>query len=83
MPTFRKWSLSSVSSLSYLGGIFKRPKGVKIRLAFDRQRDLGWKTVELELTEDVLGGVDRVSSELDSDDVAPQDYKLKIDVNEV
>ena len=83
MPTFRKWSLSSVSSLSYLGGIFKRPKGVKSRLAFDRQRGIGWKTVELELTEDVLGGVDRVSSELDSDDVAPQDYKLKIDVNEV
>ena len=56
---------------------------MKSRLAFDRQRGIGWKTVELELTEDVLGGVDRVSSELDSEDVAPQDYKLKIDVNEV
>ena len=83
MPTFRKWSLSSVSSLSYLGGIFKRPKGVKSRLGFDRQRGIGWKTVELELTEDVLGGVDRVSSELDSEDVAPQDYELKIDFEEV
>ena len=83
MPTFSKWSLSSVSSLSYLGEIFKQPKGVKSRLGFDRQRGIGWKTIELELTEDVLGGVDRVPSELDSEDVAPQDYKLKIDVNEV
>ena len=83
MPTFRKWSVSSVSSPSYLGGILKRPKGVKNRLAFDRQCGIGWKTIELELTEDVLGGVDRVPSELDSEDVAPQDYKLKIDVNEV
>ena len=56
---------------------------MKSRLGFDRQRGIGWKTVELELTEDVLGGVDRVPSELDSEDVAPQDYKLKIDVIEV
>ena len=83
MPTFRKWSLSSVSSLSYLGGIFKRPKGVKSRLGFDRQRGLGWKTVNVELTEDVLGGVDRVPSELDSENIAPQDYRLKINVTEV
>ena len=83
MPTSRKGSLSPVSILSYLGGIFKRPRGVKSRLGFDRQRSIGWKTVELELTEDVFGGVDRVSSELDSEDVAPQDYELKIDVNEV
>ena len=83
MPTFGRKLYSRFQSLKDLGGIFERPKGVKSRLGFDRQRGLGWKTVNVELTEDVLGGVDRVPSELDSEDVAPQDYKLKIDMNEV
>ena len=84
MPTFRKWSVSSVPSFTYLGGIFKRPKGVKSSsLGFDRKRGFGWKAIELELKEDVIGAVDRVPSELDLEDGAPQDYELKIDVNEV
>ena len=83
MPIFGRELYSRLRSLTDLGGIFERPKGVKSRLGVDRHRGLGWKTVNVELTEDVLGGVDRVPSELDSEDVAPQDYKLKIDMNEV
>ena len=83
MPTFGRELYSRLRSLKDLGGIFERPKGVKSRLGFDRQRGLGWKTVNVELTEDVLGGVDRVPSELDSENIAPQDYRLKINVTEV
>ena len=52
-------------------------------MAFDQQRGLVWKTIDLELMEDVLGGVDRAPSELDSGDGAPQDYELKINASEV
>ena len=83
MPIFGRELYSRLRSLTDLGGIFERPKGVKSRLGVDRHRGLGWKTVNVELTEDVLGGVDSVPSELDSEDVAPQDYELKIDMNEV
>ena len=83
MPTFGREFYSRLRSLKDLGGIFERPKGVKSRLGFDRQRGLGWKTVNVELTEDVLGAVDCLPSELDLEDVAPQDYRLKISVTEV
>ena len=83
MPIFGRELYSRLRSLTDLGGIFERPKGVKSRVGVDRHRGLGWKTVNVELTEDVLGGVDSVPSELDSEDVAPQDYELKIDMNEV
>ena len=83
MPIFGREFYSRLRSLTDLGGIFERPKGVKSRLRFDRHHGLGWKTVNVELTEGVLGGVDCVPSELDSKDGALQDYELKIDVNEV
>ena len=83
MPIFGREFYSRLRSLTDLGGIFERPKGVKSRLGFDRHRRLGWKTVNVELTEDVIGAVHRVPSELNSEDGAPQDYELKIDVNEV
>ena len=83
MLAFGRKLYSCLQSPKDRGGIFERPKGVKSGLEFDRQRGLGCKTVNVELTEDVLGGLDYLPSELDSEDTAPQDYELKIDMNEV
>ena len=75
MPTI----LSRLRSLGDFRGIFERPRGVKSRLAFDRQRGPVSKTIDLELTEDVLGGVD--CAPLGGGE--PQGYKLKIGMDEV
>lgn len=75
MPTF----LSRLGSLRDLGRFFERPKRVKSRLSIDQLRD----PVDFKLREDALSGGERAPSDSDSWGGVPQDYKLKIDVDEL